>query len=138
MSDCAFCSEEIRKRLIEEGKYSVVFLSNPKLTVGHLLIVPKRHVHIFSDLKKEEILEMSKFLAKYQDEVLKKLASGTEIRQNFRPHKHDSKTHVNHFHYHILPRNEDDEIAKKVDANRTHLYTDLTKKEREKLTKLLK
>lgn len=138
MNTCAFCSEEINERKIEEGKYAYVILSNPRLVEGHILIIPKRHVQIFSDLKKPEALELFKLSAKYQDKVLKHLSKGTEIRQNFRPFKQDSHTHVNHFHYHILPREDDDELAKKVDIHRKPFYKELKAKERIKITKLLK
>lgn len=138
MDNCVFCSKELRIRYLEEEKVSFVMLSNPRLAVGHLLIIPKRHVHVFSDLKNQEILEMGKMIAKYQDKVLKTLGQGTEIRQNYRPEKPDSKTHVNHFHFHILPRNLNDELAKKVDVARTPLYTDMSKGEEAKVKKLLK
>jgi len=138
MNKCAFCSNEIKKRAIQEGKYSIVFLSNPRLMIGHLLIVLKRHVHKFSDLNKEEILEIFKFLAIYQDKVLKKLGKGTEIRQNYKPYKKDSHTHVNHFHFHILPREENDKMAKKIDIHRKPFYKKLSEKEKKKITILLK
>ena len=135
---CAFCSGEMRKRAVEIGKFSTVILSNPRLTPGHILIIPKRHVQIFSDLENGEVLEIFKFLAKYQDKVLNTLSKGTEIRQNYRPFKKDSDTHVNHFHFHILPRDEDDELAKKVDIHRKPFYKNLTEEENKKITKLLK
>ena len=138
MNSCAFCTKDINDRKIEEGKYAFVILSNPRLVEGHLLIIPKRHVQIFSDLTKEEVLKINMFLAKYQDKVLKHLSRGTEIRQNFRPFKKDSHTHVNHFHYHILPREDDDELTKKVDIHRKPFYKELEEKERTKITKLLK
>lgn len=138
MNSCAFCSKDINNRKIEEGKYAFVILSNPRLVAGHILVIPKRHIQIFSDLSKEELLEINKFLAKYQDKVLKNLSKGTEIRQNYRPYKEDSSTHVNHFHYHILPRNNEDELAKKVDVHRKTFYRELEEKERAKITNLLK
>lgn len=138
MNSCVFCSKDLNKRKIEEGKYAFVLLSNPRLVAGHILIIPKRHVQLFSDLSKQEVLEINKLLAKYQDKILKHLSKGTEIRQNFRPFKKDSNTHVNHFHFHILPRNNEDELAKKIDIHRKPFYVKLKEKEREKITGLLK
>jgi len=137
-NSCVFCTDKIIKRKIGEGKHSFAILSNPKLVAGHILIIPKRHVQLFSDLKKEEVLEMFKFLSFYQDKVLQVLSKGTEIRQNYRPFKKDSSTHVNHFHFHILPRDDEDELAKKVDVHRKPFYVKLKEMEREKITKLLK
>lgn len=138
MDKCAFCIAEIKKRAIETGRYAIVVLSKPRLVPGHILIIPKKHVQIFSDLKNAEILEIFKFIAKYQDIVLKKLGRGVEIRQNFQPYKKIGITHVNHLHIHILPRDENDELSKKVDDPRRDLFTDLTKEEEQKITKLLK
>lgn len=138
MKTCVFCSKNIKDRVVEQGKYSFVILSNPRLTPGHILIIPKRHVQVFSNLKEEETLEIFKLLAKYQDLVLKKLAKGTEIRQNFRPYKKDSNTHVNHFHFHILPREEKDALAKGVDKYRKPFYKPLKETERKQVENLLK
>lgn len=134
---CVFCSPEIKKRIVQQGKFSFVILSNPRITQGHLLIIPKRHIHKFSELKIRESEEIFKLLGIYQEKVLNKLSKGTEIRQNYRPYKKDSKTHVNHFHFHVLPRDENDEIAKKVDIHRKTLYKDLSEKEHKKLLNLL-
>jgi len=53
--NCVFCEINKEKtRIIEEKEYTLVILSNPRLTEGHLLIIPKRHVEKISELNKEE------------------------------------------------------------------------------------
>ena len=134
---CAFCSDVIKERLIEEGKFTMVVLSNPRLAAGHLLVIPKRHVLKFSELKSKETVELFRLLGKYQDKVLGNLGKGTEIRQNYKPYFKNSETHVNHFHFHIVPREENDGIAKQVDVHRKPLYIEMSGQEFKKVRGLL-
>ncbi len=137
MKNCAFCGDEIRNRYIQEEKFSFVILSNPRVVPGHLLIIPKRHVQKFAELTPTETLEMINLLGFYQEKILSKFSKGTEIRQNYRPYKKDSKIHVNHFHFHIIPREEADELEKKLDIHKRLFYKELSDKEREKIVKKL-
>nr|MBI5455800.1 HIT family protein [Candidatus Levybacteria bacterium] len=138
MNSCAFCSDEIYKRVIEEGEHAIVFLSNPRLAFGHILIVPKRHTQKLTDLTKDETKEIMNFLTKYQERVIKKISKGTIIVTNYKPYKPDSKTRVNHFHFHILPINQGDEYETEVESKKSTLYKDLSEEENVKVTKLLK
>ncbi|OGH11392.1 MAG: hypothetical protein A3B38_01020 [Candidatus Levybacteria bacterium RIFCSPLOWO2_01_FULL_36_13] len=137
MNNCAFCTDEIRKRAIEEGKYSVVFLSNPRLAYGHLLIVSKRHTEKLMDLAPEEKEEIMGFLTKYQEKVVKTISEGTVIMTNYKPYKPNSRTRVNHLHFHIIPVNKDDNYETSVAKTRVP-YTDLSKEEELRVLKLLK
>ena len=134
---CPFCSKEIKERAFKEGKLAFVLLSTPRVAPGHLLIIPKRHVQRLSELNNREVEEIFTLLAKYQDKMLNKLGTGTEIRQNYKPYFENSKTHVNHFHFHLVPRKEADEIATRVDIYRKALYQNLSGEEEESILKLL-
>lgn len=135
---CPFCDKDIKKRAIENGAHSIVLLSNPRLARGHLLIIPKRHIALFDELNSREVKELFSLLAKYQKRILKNLSKGTEIRQNYKPYYPNSKTHVNHFHFHIVPRDDNDEISVRVDKHRKPLYEKLGEKEELELEKLFK
>ena len=115
---CPFCTREIKRRALKEGKFAFVLLSTPRVAPGHLLIIPKRHVQRLSELNDREVKEIFKLLGKYQDKILDKLGNGTEIRQNYKPYLENSETHVNHLHFHLVPRKETDEIATRVDIYR--------------------
>lgn len=134
---CAFCSQEVKDRAIKTGSFSIVLLSNPRLSRGHLLVIPKRHVQLFSELTEDETQEMATFLGEYQKKVVDKLGTGTEIRQNYRPEKKDSRTHVNHFHFNLMPRSEGDELEEMVDVHRRSLYKELSDTEKKEVTDLL-
>lgn len=134
--ECPFCDSEIQKRTIDEGGLSRVVVSSPRLVYGHLLVMPKRHVMKYAELNQEEVGELVGFLSKYQDKILEKLSRGTEVRQNYVPYKGNSRTHVNHFHFNLFPRDEEDEMSQKVDPHRRQLYQDVFEEELQTLTKL--
>ncbi len=137
--DCPFCNLTDKKsRILEEGKYTYVMLSNPRLMPGHLLVIPKRHIEgKLEDFSREERDETLDLLSKYQAKILKNIASGCDIRQNYKPYVENSRTHVNHMHFHLNPRELKDELYEKSDVHRIPLYKDLSKEEIQKVSFLL-
>ena len=132
MENCPFCEIGKEDRVLKEGKFSYVFLSNPRLMPGHMLVVPKRHVTIIADLTREEQNEIFDSLIEYQAKVLGKISSGCEIRQNFKPYLKEGRTHVTHMHFHILPREPEDGLQQ-VEGGRTAMYLDFSDGEKEKI-----
>ena len=125
-------------RMLKEGQYAYVIFSNPRLMPGHLLVIPKRHIEgKVQDLSKEEREEVMDFLSEFQAKILEKLASGCDIRQNYKPYVENSTTHVNHMHFHLHPREYEDELYEKADIHRKPLYRDLPEEEKERLFQLL-
>jgi diadenosine tetraphosphate (Ap4A) HIT family hydrolase len=137
-SRCVFCSDEVKERSVQNGTSAYVLLSNPRVVPGHLLVIPNRHVQKLSELKADEVQEIFKFLSAYQEKILAKLSKATEIRQNYKPFLKDSRTHVNHLHFHIIPRDEGDEIGRVVDVHRKPFYRDMSDEEKEKMLNLFK
>lgn len=138
--DCPFCALAKEKgRILKEGRYCYVIFSNPRLMPGHLLIIPKRHVEgRLQDLSKEERDEILDFLVEYQTKILGKISSGCDIRQNYKPYAENSRTHVNHLHFHLNPREYKDELYEKADIYRDPLYRDLPEEEIQRISDLLK
>ncbi len=136
-NNCPFCNFK-DDRILKNAKDFLVIFSNPRLVRGHLLIIPKRHVGKISELEKNEKEELVNLMGEYEDKILEKLASSCDIRINYKPFLENSKTHVNHLHVHLIPRDVSDEIEKQVDLHRKPLYKDLPEKEKEKLFKLLR
>lgn len=57
--ECPFCNiNEEKTKIISEGKYTFIVLSNPRLMKGHMLIIPKRHVENITELSVEEKKEL--------------------------------------------------------------------------------
>ena len=136
-TDCPFCNILKENRILEEGKYAFAIFSNPRLMPGHLLVIPKRHIERISELNREEQNEIFDLLVKFQSKIISKLSTGCDIRQNFKPYVENSRTHVDHVHFHLLPRNNQDELYEIVDKNKSSLYKDLTDDEKNKITNLL-
>ena len=134
--ECPFCciNKEI---IINEGKHVSVILSNPRLMPGHLLVVPKRHVEKLSALQEDERRELFEKVIQFQEKILSKLASGCDIKQNYRPFQKQSNLKVNHLHIHLQPRELEDELYEKCQIFETKIFSNLTKEEKENITNLL-
>jgi diadenosine tetraphosphate (Ap4A) HIT family hydrolase len=134
---CPFCIITKEQRTLKEGTFAYVIFSNPRLMPGHLLVIPKRHVTRINQFTKEEKDEIFSMLIEFQDKILSKLASGCDIRQNFKPYVKNSRTHVDHVHFHLLPREFEDELQMKVEQHKDSLYKDLSDEEKNNITELL-
>jgi histidine triad (HIT) family protein len=135
---CRFCKiNKEKNKIIKEGKYTFVILSNPRLMPGHLLVVPKRHVEKISELTKKEREELIETVIKFQEIILKKIAPGCDISQHYRPFLKESKTKVNHLHIHLLPRKLNDELYLKSIIHYKEIFKDLTKKEIKEISNIL-
>ena len=134
---CPFCTT-VRKegRMLKEGKYMYVILSNPRLMPGHLLVIPKRHVMRLVELTKEERDELLDLLIEFEEKILQKLFAGCDIRQNYKPYVENNRTSVKHFHFHLQPRNLNDELHQTIDPVHKPLYQDLPAEEKGQMVKL--
>ena len=116
-----------------------MIFSNPRLMPGHLLVIPKRHIEgRLQSLSREEREEIMDFLIEFQTKILEKVSSGCDIRQNYKPYVKNSRTHVNHLHFHLYPREYKDELHEKADIYRKPLYQDLAQEEKERLFRLFR
>lgn len=136
---CPFCNVDLeRTRILKEGKYTFVTLSNPRLVDGHLLVIPKRHMEVPSELNAEERKELFDTILEFQKKICSKFSSGCDIRQNYRPFQKQGPIKVNHVHFHLIPRELEDELYKKCQNYETALFRMLTEEEKEKFAKLFK
>ena len=137
MEDCPFCKIAEENRTLKEGKFVYVVLSNPRLMAGHLLVIPKRHVYALTDLTKEEKEEIFEMLVEFQGKIISKLSEGCDIRLNYKPYVKNSRTHVSHMHFHLLPRYFQDELQEKAEKFKDSLYKELTNEEKITITNKL-
>jgi histidine triad (HIT) family protein len=137
--NCPFCDIlKTKKRIIEEGKSVFVALSNPRLMMGHILVIPKRHVEKISELEKKEREELFYFTIKFQEKILEKIAPGSDIRPHYRPFIVQTDLKIDHLHIHLQPRFLDDELYKKSQIYHRNIFKSLTEKEASEIIKLLK
>lgn len=139
--DCPFCGilETETERVIRQGTNTAVFLSNPRLMPGHTLVVPKRHIEKPWELDPKEILEIFEQIRFIEDRLLNSgLATGCDIRQNYRPFMQQGRIKIDHVHFHILPRTMEDELYQKSMRHETELFLDLEDEERTDVLELFK
>jgi histidine triad (HIT) family protein len=135
--DCPFCNIDKEKtRILKYGKNVQVIFSNPRLMPGHLLIIPKRHVEKISELDKEEQTELFDLIIEFQEKILNKVASGCDIRQNYRPFQKQSNLKKDHLHIHLQPRELFDELYEKCQIFEKDVFKQLSKEELDKFIKI--
>ena len=110
MSECIFCSiarGKSQSTKIYENRNMLVFMDTKPITPGHLLIIPKKHAELLTELEDELVGELFR-VAKKMATALKKsklncrgvnyiLADGTEAGQE-----------IFHVHLHVIPRYRSD------------------------------
>lgn len=111
MQDCIFCKivkKELPAFIFYEDEFVIGFLDINPLVEGHTLVVPKAHYESIFDIDEEalqKIISVSQKISKRIKEALRVEgvnlvnASGAAAGQS-----------VPHFHLHIIPRREGDEI----------------------------
>lgn len=83
--------KEIPSWSICEDEYHIAFLDIDPVVEGHTLVVPKREVDYFFDLKDEEIHQLMTFSKKVSyaiDSVMKPIRTGIVVQGLEVPHAH--------------------------------------------------
>ena len=132
---CPFCSS---KESVKDNKHAQVLLSNPRKTVGHLLVMPKRHVEKPWELTADELQDIFALIFEVEQKLIGKLGDGCDIRQNYRPFLKQSRLKIDHVHFHVIPRYNEDYIYQVAEKYERDLFTDLDGKEAEEVAKLLR
>lgn len=110
-SDCIFCKiangEIPSKTLYEDASFRVIFDINPA-SLGHAVILPKRHAANIYDLNEQDAAQIF-VVAKKVASALKKVlpCEGMNLLQN---NGECAGQTVFHLHMHIIPRYKDDMI----------------------------
>lgn len=132
---CLFCDIANKKasaRIVYEDDVCTAFLDSKPANPGHLILIPKKHVMIFPQLEKDEIIHIFATLKLLSNSLLKSLKlEGTSI---FIANGIAAEQHATHLLIHIIPRKENDGInllTNKTEFNENE-YTELTEKLKEK------
>ena len=106
MSNCVFCNIET-ERILNNYNYFITFRDLYPVTDLHTLIVPKRHVVSYFELRDNELIELAKIIKNQKNELtnLDKTISGFNIGMNI---GEDAGQTVFHCHVHIIPRRKGD------------------------------
>ena len=108
MRKCPFCNKNNLKKheIIYEDINNLAFFSAQPVTLGHTLVIPKRHVKsllALTDKETDKLFERVKKIAKIIHKVLK--PDGLDIGTNYGRIAGQS---VDHLHVHVIPRYKGD------------------------------
>lgn len=118
MGDCIFCkivTNEFDSYKLYEDEDFIVILDKFPTTLGHSLIIPKKHCVDFfdlDDLLAEKLLVLGKKVAHALKEVTG--CQGLNVLQNSGK---EAGQVVFHYHMHLIPRYENDEVVIKLKSN---------------------
>ena len=133
---CPFC--DCDERILKENELAQVILSDPHKVPGHLLVLPKRHVEEPWELTSQELTSIFELIFLIEKKLIGKLGEGFDIRQNYRPFMPADSFKVQHVHFHVIPRSQDDYIYKVSEQYENDLFVELDDMERDAVTDLLK
>lgn len=134
-NNCPFC--HLDDRVLKQNDHAQAFLSNPRKVPGHFLVTPKRHIEKPWDMSKEELSDVFELLFFIEQRLVSKLGEGADIRQNYRPFMKQGRLKVDHVHFHIYPRYNEDYLYQVAEKYETDLFTDLDLAETEEFARLL-
>lgn len=125
MGNCVFCNYNENKK-IRESENTFTLLSNPYLLEGHCLVIPKIHYESLDDVPEIILIELITEVIKVS-KILRNILGvrGIDLRQNFRPFLPESKFKVNHVHFHVIPRELEDELYQKSMRHEADVFKDL-------------
>lgn len=134
--DCVFCkiaNGEIPSYKVYEDGDLLVFLDIKPASKGHCLVIPKKHAENIFDISEENLQKISVVAKKISQKITEKLAAdGVRISQS---NGRVAGQEVMHYHLHIIPRYEGDEI---ISPTATLHLPQADFKELEKIADLLK
>tara|TARA_B100001121_G_C18195801_1_gene392298 strand:- start:32 stop:430 length:399 start_codon:yes stop_codon:yes gene_type:complete len=103
---CLFCNTE-KKSVVHENNLAYASYDTYPVSKYHCLIIPKRHIKDYFDLKNEELIACNDLIKIIKKEILEKDNSvkgfnlGTNIGKS-------SGQSIYHCHLHLIPRREND------------------------------
>ena len=106
-NDCLYCKDkDIKSRVIFEDNLVMVFPTNIPITLGHLLICPKRHIAKIDELSVEELKAIKDLIVRLKNTLTKIFDSeGFNIALN---EGQSAGQSIDHLHIHIVPRKTGD------------------------------
>ncbi len=107
--NCIFCqivNKEIPSKIIYENEYNLAFLDIFPIGEGHTIVIPKKHYSNIEVIPEKDLIEIIKTVKSLSILLHDKLNfDGYNILQNnFKA----AGQVVQHFHFHIIPRNFND------------------------------
>jgi diadenosine tetraphosphate (Ap4A) HIT family hydrolase len=137
-TNCPFCNLDSQaERVIRYGELTTTLLSNPRLTPGHTLVVPNRHIERIAELTDEELLEVYGQIKAITAKLLDGFAAGVDVWTKTRPRIAENEIRVDHLHFHVIPSHPGDEHYDSALRWTSDRFSPLPAKERSEMLELL-
>ena len=105
--DCRFCPGNIKNRIVEEWDSMLAFEDGFPVTIGHLLIVPKRHTPDWFLMTERERKEADDLIRVLRNRLSESDKSITGFNVGMNCGKSAGQT-IFHAHIHLIPRRDGD------------------------------
>ncbi len=109
MNNCIFCKiikGKIPSDKLQEDDKTFTFLDANPASLGHTLVIPKKHCETLDEMNKEDLIALI-LQVKKVSKIIIKLNPGYNIIQNNKPIGGQIVPHV---HFHIIPRKKGDDM----------------------------
>ena len=111
MEECIFCKivkNEIPSKKVYEDASTVGFLDINPASLGHTIVIPKKHYSNIYDVGEDDLNKTIGIVKILAERIKNRLnADGVNVLQNNGRHAGQI---VDHVHFHIIPRYENDDI----------------------------
>jgi len=118
-SDCIFCkivTVELPAAVVFESESLIAFLDVRPLAEGHLLLVPREHYPLLTDVPPAVALKMGSVLPRLGRALLDVTgADGFNVLQN---NGEAAGQIVSHVHFHLIPRTRNDGLGYRWNAGK--------------------
>ncbi len=113
--NCVFCeivAGKSKAEILFEDENVISFLDVRPMNFGHTLVIPKKHYETFLEIPTDELLLLVKAVHTISEGIIESLnPDGYNLVSNNGLAAGQS---VFHFHFHIIPRNNDDGFKPKI------------------------
>lgn len=120
--NCIFCqivNKKIHGYIVAENEYAIAFLDNSCDAYGHTLVVPKIHFDNIMNCEDDYLDGMNKLVKIVARHYIKNCGfTGVNIYNNS---GESAGQTVSHFHIHIVPRKEGDDVELKLIGEKKEL-----------------
>lgn len=134
IEDCPFC--DLGERVLVENDHANLFLSNPHKVEGHVLVTPKRHIEKPWEMSDDELIAVFNLIKVAQHRLIAEFGGGVDVKQNYRPFMKQGRVKVDHTHYHVYPRTNEDELHQQVERHEAPLFVELSDDEEARISGL--
>lgn len=109
--DCIFCkivNGDVPSMKIYEDDFTLVFMDIAKDVDGHMVAIPKKHIKNIFDCDNDNLTNLAKTVKKICNHCVESCCySGVNL---LNANDESAGQSVQHFHIHIIPRKENDNI----------------------------